>query len=75
MEFSNPTINLYEDGKRATVGLKETFRGRGKDGEITEEISSNDIFELIKPEAGWKIISWYRDIYMRELPNEGREKE
>jgi len=65
MEFSDPTINLYDDGKRATVGLKETFKGRGKDGELTEEISSNDIFELIKSEADWKVISWYRDIYMR----------
>ena len=73
MEFSDPTINLYEDGKRATVGLKETFEGIGKDGRITEEISSNDIFELIKSEAGWKITFWYRDIYMRELPNEGQE--
>lgn len=75
MEFSDPTINLYDDGKRATVNLKETFKGIGEEGRITEEISSRDIFELIKSKAGWTIISWYRDIYMRELPNEGREKE
>lgn len=75
MEFSDPTINLYEDGKRATVNLNETFKGIGKDGKITEEIESGDIFELIKSETSWKITFWYRDIYMRELPNEGREKE
>jgi len=70
MEFSNITVNLYDDGKRATVNLKETFKRISKDGKITEEIESRDIFELIKSEAGWKIISWYRDIHMRELPDE-----
>jgi len=74
IEFSEPTINIYDTGKRATVGLKETFKGIGQNGRIIEEISSRDIFELIKSEAVWKITSWYRDIYMRELPSEEPEK-
>jgi len=69
LKFGDITINLYDDGKRATVTLKETFKGIGKDGRITEEIRSGDIFELTKSETGWKITSWYRDIYMKEPPN------
>ena len=65
MEFSNVTINLYDDGKRAMLGFRETFKGIGKDGRI-EEIESGDIFELIKSETSWKITFWYRDIYMRQ---------
>jgi len=70
MEFTDPTINLYDGERRATVGLKGIFKGIGKDTMITQEIRSGDIFELIKDEAGWKIVSWYRDIYMREPPSE-----
>ena len=75
MKFSEPTVNLYDDGKRTTVCLNETFKGIEKDGITTEEIISGDIFELIKTTAGWKITSWYRDIYMRQIPRGGAEKE
>jgi hypothetical protein len=75
MKFSDPVINLYDDGKRATVGLNETFKRKAKDSMTAEEIESRDIFELMKTTAGWEIISWYRDIYMRQIPGEGAEKE
>ena len=74
MEFSELNINLYEDGRRATVTLEEIFKGIGEDGRITEETKSGDIFEMIKSETDWKITSWYRDIYMIELPNEYQGK-
>jgi len=70
MELSDITINLYQDDDRATVNLKETFRGIKRDESIAEEIKSKDIFELIKSETCWKITFWYRDIYMREPPND-----
>lgn len=70
MEFTDPAINLYDGERRATVSLKGVFKGIGKDDVIIKEIRSGDIFELIKDEAGWKIVSWYRDIYMSEPPSE-----
>lgn len=75
MKFSDPIVNLYDDGKRTTVCLNETFKGIDRDGITTEEIVSGDIFELIKTTADWKIVSWYRDIYMSEIPGGEEQKE
>lgn len=76
LTFKDIEIDFHPwDKNHASVTLREilTVSQREEDGRRVKE--SMDIIELKKENSQWKITYWYKDAWMKDLPQQSERKE
>ena len=76
LTFKDIKIDFHSwDKNYASVTLREilAMSQGGEDGRRIEE--SMDIIELKKENSRWKITYWYKDTWMKDLPQQSEKKE